>query len=147
MLDIYIERAVASELRLREQLHRSRSARPDELILTMLRPLASSRSTSPRSLASSQTGSLGQDVRHASITSSYVLSRVASRSSRSKISASTTESLMIISSCTFAQYTGMSLSASEIYSLPFLLLLLNSKLLKFPLFRSNKSYTGTRESL
>jgi hypothetical protein len=51
-------------------LRRSRTARPDGLTPTIHRPLMSSRVTSPRSLASSQTGSFGQDVRHASITSS-----------------------------------------------------------------------------
>src|SRR6266542_4631780 len=51
-------------------LRRSRKARPDGLRPTIRRPLISSRVTSPRSLASSQTGSIGQDVRHASITSS-----------------------------------------------------------------------------
>ena len=67
---IQIERAVAPGRSLCEDLRRLRRARPEELILTMLRPLASTRSISPRSLASSQTGSLGQEVRHASITSS-----------------------------------------------------------------------------
>jgi hypothetical protein len=67
---IQIERAVTSACSPCKDLRRSRSARPDELILTTLRPLASSRSSSPRSFASSQTGSLGHEVRHASITSS-----------------------------------------------------------------------------
>ena len=50
--------------------------------------------TSPRSFASSQTGSLGHEVRHASITSPYSRSPLASHSRRSRIRASTTESAM-----------------------------------------------------
>jgi hypothetical protein len=49
---------------------RSRRARPGGLTPTIQRPSRSSRVTSPRSLASSHTGSFGQDVRHASMTSS-----------------------------------------------------------------------------
>jgi hypothetical protein len=49
---------------------RSRRARPDGLTPTTQRPLISPRVTSPRSLASSQIWRFGQEVRHASITSS-----------------------------------------------------------------------------
>lgn len=48
----------------------SRKASADDVILTMQRPCTCSFMTSPRSFASSQTGSRGHDVCHASITSS-----------------------------------------------------------------------------
>jgi|HubBroStandDraft_6_1064221.scaffolds.fasta_scaffold69650_2 hypothetical protein len=47
-----------------------RKSSPDDVILTIERPCTCSFLTNPRSFASSQTGSLGHDVRHASITSS-----------------------------------------------------------------------------
>ena len=48
----------------------SRNARPDDVTLTSVRAFTRSFVISPRSLACSQTGSLGHDVRQASITSS-----------------------------------------------------------------------------
>ena len=53
-----------------EGLRCSRSARPDDVILTIRRPFTSCLMTSLRSFASSQTGSLGHEVRQASITCS-----------------------------------------------------------------------------
>ncbi len=47
-----------------------RSAKPNDVIRTMEEPFSCSVVISPRSFASSQTGSLGHDVRQASITSS-----------------------------------------------------------------------------
>src|SRR5215472_4672961 len=47
-----------------------RRSRPDDVILTTQRPFTFSVTTRPRSFASSHKGSLGHDVRHASITSS-----------------------------------------------------------------------------
>jgi uncharacterized protein (TIGR03435 family) len=58
-------------------------------------PFTRSRATNPRSFASSQTGSRGQDVRHASMTSSYVLSRTVSQSRRSRIRASTVSAICV----------------------------------------------------
>src|SRR5215472_6206127 len=49
---------------------RSRRESPTRVIRTTQRPLTSTTVTSPRSFASSQTGSLGQDVRQAEMTSS-----------------------------------------------------------------------------
>ena len=49
---------------------RSRRASPNRVIRTIQRPLTSTTVTSPRSFASSQTGSLGHDVRQAEMTSS-----------------------------------------------------------------------------
>lgn len=46
-----------------------RTARPEDVSLTMERPFTRSTATSPRSFASSQTGSLGHEVRQASMTS------------------------------------------------------------------------------
>ena len=63
--------------------------------MTRLRPSKYSVVTSPRSFASSHTGSRGHEVRQASIVSSYVLSvRFEIHSRRSRIKLSTTESLI-----------------------------------------------------
>ena len=71
----------------------------------------------PRSLASSQTSNFGHDMRHAAITSSYVLSRVASHSTRSTTRFSRTESAMSIFRHTTARTGLMSYAASEERSL------------------------------
>jgi hypothetical protein len=53
-----------------KSLCRSRNASPAGVALTTERPSTCSFLTSPRSFASSQTGSFGHEVRHASMTSS-----------------------------------------------------------------------------
>ncbi len=71
-----------------------RKARPAGVARTTERPFATAVSRRPRSVASSQTGSLGQDVRQASIVSRYVRSLRTTHSTRSRMRFST-ESVML----------------------------------------------------
>jgi hypothetical protein len=68
----------------------SSSVSPEDVIRTTERPFTPSLATSPRSFASSQTGSRGHDVRQASITSSYPRPPFATNSSKSRIKLSVT---------------------------------------------------------
>ena len=70
--------------------YRSRNARPRSVTeITVPQPSSSWRWTNPRSLASSQMGNRGQDVRQAAMTSEYGLGREPIHSRRSSINAST----------------------------------------------------------
>ena len=121
----------------------SRRARPAAFTLTMLHPSVSSIFKSPRSLTSSHTGSFGQEVRQASIT---FIASVARRepieqvqNERVNDDVSHERFLPCIRS---RNNSRMSRAVSEICSPPLLLLLLNSKLLEFPLRRRLETKKG-----